>query len=137
MVRGRVDLADAYADRMEHQHQKIGAALHDVRARLDPWAGDPTAEASAGLATSLSRLLDVLVPHLDEEERDVVPVIARCVTEEEWENFRQKAFEKFQRVQRPIAMGAAAVRDPDRRRPDLTSADDQLAVRNCRHHARR
>ncbi len=105
MVRERVDLADASVDRMEHQHREIDAAVHEVRARLDPWAAEPTAEASAGLATSLGRLLDVLVPHLDEEERDVVPLIAGCVTEEEWEEFGHKAFEKFQPAQWLIAMG--------------------------------
>lgn len=105
MVRERVDRAGASAERMEDQHRQIGDAVREVRLRLEPWAAAPTAQASAGLGTSLGGLLDVLEPHLDEEERDVVPLIAGCVTEEEWENFGRTAFEKFRPAQRFIAMG--------------------------------
>src|SRR2546430_235463 len=54
---------------------------------------------------SPTHMLAELEAHLDEEERDVVPLIAAHLTKAEWAQVGKKAFDKFTPAQRFIAMG--------------------------------
>ena len=50
-------------------------------------------------------MLTRLEEHLNEEERDVVPLIAAHLTEAEWAQVWKKSFDKFTPPQRFTAMG--------------------------------
>jgi iron-sulfur cluster repair protein YtfE (RIC family) len=97
--------SQALIQRMESQHMVVGAAITRVRALLEPWAANPSAAGSAELHDALDRLVVPLSEHLGEEERDVVPLIAQHVTQEEWEHLGKRAFDKFSPAQRFTAMG--------------------------------
>ena len=91
--------------RMEEQHRQIDASVTEVRAAMSSWRSDPTSASSSALADRISEFLVVLERHLDEEERVVVPLIDRHLTEAEWEEVGKRGFEKFTPAQRWIATG--------------------------------
>jgi hypothetical protein len=95
----------AAVERMETQHHDIHDGLEDVRGRNAAWLDRPTAESAAALSTAITGLLRQLEPHLDEEERDVVPLIAQHVSTDEWERAGRTTFDKFTPAQRFIATG--------------------------------
>lgn len=80
-------------------------ALVTTRKELSAWEASPTTERSAALATALGAVADRLSEHLTEEERDVVPLIAAHITQDEWDHGGKVAFSKFTPKQRFTAMG--------------------------------
>jgi hypothetical protein len=70
-------------DHMERQHRLVEQAVATVRERLDDWERGNAGSAEA-LAAAYEALLDVLIPHLDDEERTIVPLIGDCLTAEEY-----------------------------------------------------
>jgi iron-sulfur cluster repair protein YtfE (RIC family) len=97
--------SQALVERMEAQHEVVGAAISRVRALSGPWAADPARQRSAELEEALRELITPLSEHLAEEERDIVPLIARHVTQQEWERLGKAAFDKFRPAQRFTALG--------------------------------
>jgi DUF438 domain-containing protein len=72
---------------------------------MSAWRADPTPATSSVLSDQIGEFLLVLEEHLDEEERVVVPLIDRYLTEAEWEDVGKRGFEKFTPAQRWIATG--------------------------------
>lgn len=101
----RAKLSDPLVTRMEEQHTGIHAALETVRDLLESWATAPSVAASQSLAGALGSVVERLAEHLDEEERDVVPLIAVHITQAEWDHLGKVAFSKFTPKQRFVAMG--------------------------------
>ena len=91
--------------RMEEQHRQIDASVAEVRAAMSAWRSAPTPATSSTLAERIGDFLVVLEGHLDEEERVVVPLIDRYLTEAEWQDVGERGFEKFTPAQRWIATG--------------------------------
>jgi hemerythrin-like domain-containing protein len=91
--------------RMEAQHQAVHEAIATTRRELLAWQGEPTEAGSGSLATALGAVVDRLAEHLAEEERDVVPLIASHISQEEWDRLGKTAFSKFTPKQRFTAMG--------------------------------
>ncbi len=92
-------------ERMEAQHHGIHDGIADVQRRSAAWLDRPTAESAATLSTAITDMLRQLEEHLDEEERDVVPLLAQHLSVDEWAKAGQAAFEKFTPAQRFIATG--------------------------------
>lgn len=101
----RAHLSEDLIRRMEAQHDAVHAAIERVRTLLGPWERDPTSATSAELADGLDEVLSGLAEHLADEERDVVPLIARHLTQREWETLGKRSFAKFRPSQRFTAMG--------------------------------
>lgn len=95
----------AHVDRMEVQHHGIHDGVEEVRRLEAAWIDRPAGESAAALSTAITDMLRQLEEHLDEEERDVVPLIAEHFSEEEWADLGEKAFDKFTPAQRFIALG--------------------------------
>jgi hypothetical protein len=68
----------------EAQHEGLDAALHRVAHARRTWSGTLDGEARAALVAALRELHDLLAEHLDTEERDLLPLAARHLTEAEW-----------------------------------------------------
>lgn len=81
LMTGRVDAA--LLERMELQHRDVAAAVDEVETRLAAWTKDEPGSLET-LADAYDRLLPVLVRHLDDEEREVVPLIAGALTAEQY-----------------------------------------------------
>jgi hypothetical protein len=83
--------------RIGGQHQSVLGALADADSCLADWRANPSADARDGLVAALATLNATLIPHLDEEEREILPIAAQHINVAEWgelpahgmQNFRQ------------------------------------------------
>jgi len=86
----RVDLDRPLVLRMEEQHERVGVLLDRARAQAGTFGREATVEAIEALAVTLSSLAAALEEHLDDEERDVLPLVERHVTVREWDAVRER-----------------------------------------------
>ncbi len=78
-------------DLMEEQHITIGAVLVDVRGTLELWRKTATPQMRDDVASAIAGLVGVVNEHLSVEERHVVPLIQKYITEAEWVLVAQEA----------------------------------------------
>jgi hemerythrin-like domain-containing protein len=71
--------------RVADQHDDVSEGIARVRAANAAWRVEPNGAPAAELADALDALGRVVSSHLDEEERLVLPLAARALTQEEWE----------------------------------------------------
>jgi hemerythrin-like domain-containing protein len=91
--------------RMEAQHDGLHTSIEEVRRLAYVWRAAPSPDTASVLSAAITGLLDQLTTHLDEEERDVVPLIAKHLSVAEWDHMGESAFAKFTPAQRFTAMG--------------------------------
>ena len=70
--------------RVGNQHRTVLGALDSAEAAVAGWRADPSDAARAGALASLATLEAALTPHLDEEERDILPIAAQHINVAEW-----------------------------------------------------
>lgn len=70
---------------MEAQHHKVDSLLGEVGRLRPSWACTPDPERTGELADLYDQLYIHTAEHLDAEESRVLPLVARCITAEEWE----------------------------------------------------
>ena len=83
LVERQPDSADLIL-RVAAQHHDVLAALAAAETAVQTWRGDPSAARRDDAVQALAALDVTLVPHLDEEEREVLPIAARCINVAEW-----------------------------------------------------
>lgn len=76
-------------------HDRIHKALDDVRAALVRWMPAGEAGAAGEVLGAIARLSGELVPHLDTEEREIVPLLARHLSTQEWGEMPGHALRAF------------------------------------------
>lgn len=101
-LRARVALERGLVDRMEAQHDEVSALVADVVTGLAAWGGDP--DRGRALAGVLLQLHEALVAHLDEEERSVLPLVARTFTQAEWDELGQRGFAAVPKSRRLVTL---------------------------------
>jgi hemerythrin-like domain-containing protein len=86
VVRARRPDATALLDAMTDDHHAVEPASADVASAAASVAagGD-----LAPLIDALGRLTDVLLPHLEREEHEVMPIVTACMTRGEWQAIEQ------------------------------------------------
>jgi hemerythrin-like domain-containing protein len=70
--------------RIADQHKAVFGAVDDAEASIAAWQADPSELKGAQVAASLAALHAALAPHLDEEERYLLPIAAGCINVAEW-----------------------------------------------------
>ena len=75
-------------DRMSESHEAIGTVVAEVEAAAADLAEDDGAVQRTGRA--LDALTAVLLPHLQEEEAEAMPIVARLITAAEWHAIDKK-----------------------------------------------
>jgi Hemerythrin HHE cation binding domain len=83
-LHARVPLYDHDIRRMEDEHRAIAAGIHTAKATGSAWAKTGAPSASEQLRKAVDALTGLVDAHLDDEERDVVPLIEDCITAPEW-----------------------------------------------------
>lgn len=99
LLRTREPQSVPLLDALEEQHKEIDPDLI--------LAGD-RALSVAERAQALRRLHNALNSHLDDEERDAVPLIRSCLTPAEWEAHGQEVVRGFDRRRLPLVFGWAS-----------------------------
>lgn len=89
MVRAANPDAGAVLDAMDADHQAIHPAMDAVTAEAHRWARSGSDEDRAALLTALDALADTLLPHLDREESEAMPVVSATLTHRQWHDWEQ------------------------------------------------
>jgi iron-sulfur cluster repair protein YtfE (RIC family) len=107
-------------ERMEAQHSAVDGYIQQLTPALVRWETEARPAVAEEVASTFEALRAALVEHLDEEEREILPLAARHVSQEEWSRLGEAGVEKMTRQQLPLFFGAALEEaDPDERREML------------------
>lgn len=114
---------------MERQHDGIHAALEQVRPLLERWSADARADDRARLVEAVERLEVLLVEHLDVEERQLLPIAGRSLTQAEWDELGEHGMGGIPKRRLPMTFGMIMKdADPDVIRQMLTHAPAPVRV---------
>lgn len=83
-LHARTPISSELVHRMESQHGQVGGLLGQVDELLPAWAAEPGLARRESLAETLDALAPALEAHLDEEEREILPLIEQHLTSTEW-----------------------------------------------------
>lgn len=101
----RVPEQAANTEKVEHEHQLVAGSIDAVSTACTAWRRRPSVETAEALAFALIALNDTLQEHLDDEERDVVPLAAVTLTQAEWDALGAHSRAQIPRNRMPIAFG--------------------------------
>ena len=82
LVRQRDPAAAALLDAMDSDHRAVASAIAQVEAAAAASAGRGNPDRQ--LIAAVENLTNVLLPHLEREESDMMPVVSSVVTDSEW-----------------------------------------------------
>jgi hemerythrin-like domain-containing protein len=112
---------------MAAQHEGIHDQLERVLALLPYWRATGARTAGAGLAGAVDELVARLLDHMAAEETRLLPLAARCITEEEWAALGRRSMEKMPLRFLPVVLGAMRqIADPEVLADDLAKAPAPL-----------
>ena len=86
---GAHDVLDVL-DRMTRAHEDIATAIVNVEAAAVALADDPSDGTTQQTTSTLDALGDVLLPHLQEEEDEAMPITSRLITAAEWQAIEKR-----------------------------------------------
>ncbi|WP_084463951.1 hemerythrin domain-containing protein [Microtetraspora fusca] len=89
LVRERDPAAGPLLDSLEAEHRRIGPAIAAFTAAGRRYAATTGDDARVELAEALDALTAVLVPHLEREVDEAMPVVSASVTRAEWHAWDQ------------------------------------------------
>ncbi|GIH14297.1 hemerythrin domain-containing protein [Rugosimonospora africana] len=90
LVRQRNPQAGPLLDSLDADHRRIAPAVDATIAAGRRYADTTTEDARADLVTALAVLVTVLVPHLDREVEEGMPVVSASITQADWHSWDQK-----------------------------------------------
>lgn len=103
LVRRRNPSAAELLDSMEADHARIAPAADATAAAAHEYTATAGDSARAQLVEALDGLLEVLVPHLDREVAEAMPVVAASITDREWDAV-EKRYNIEPKTTRQLAM---------------------------------
>ncbi|HEX6873943.1 MAG TPA: hemerythrin domain-containing protein [Micromonosporaceae bacterium] len=71
--------------RMQRQHEQLAALLDQVDKLTPRWRDAADAATGRELAHTIGQVSAALAEHLHDEEHDILPLVARHVTHQEWQ----------------------------------------------------
>ena len=84
-LRARLSAADRrLLNKVELQHEGINSELERVKDARRGWLDQPDSTHGATLANELESLHELVVEHLADEERDILPLAAAYLSDPEW-----------------------------------------------------
>ncbi len=92
--------------RMQDQHEAVATIVDQLDAALPRWEAEARPAVAMEVAGLFDRLRPLVVEHLDDEERMILPVAERAITPEEWAAVGQAGVEKMSRAELPLMFGA-------------------------------
>lgn len=90
---------------MEAQHEGLAQALDDLAAKAASWRTTSAAPERDALAGAATELLVRIAEHLGLEEREVLPLIDKYLTEKEWQKVGGSGLKKMSFGQLKVAFG--------------------------------
>lgn len=90
LVRERNPAAGALLDSLEADHRAISPAAEQLTEAGRSYSATVTDEARMALIAALDALTAVLLPHLDREVAEAMPVVSASITHAEWRAIEQR-----------------------------------------------
>jgi hypothetical protein len=90
MVRAKNPRALALLDQMDEDHKRIDPAMAALQEANGRWLTSSDDLARTQMIGALDRLEEVLLPHLEREESEMMPVVAASITHREWHTWDQQ-----------------------------------------------
>lgn len=84
LVRARNPAAADVLDSLEADHRRLAPAISALSASAAAYGAGTEDPARLALVEALDRLHEVLVPHLDREVAEGMPVVSKSITDREW-----------------------------------------------------
>ncbi|MET7399755.1 hemerythrin domain-containing protein [Dactylosporangium sp. NPDC005572] len=91
---------------MQEQHARVEQYTGAAGDALRQWVGAPATATGDRLAGLVDELRAALVTHLDLEEQEILPLISRYITVEEWALLAEHGKNAMPRKQLPLVFGA-------------------------------
>ena len=92
--------------RMESQHHRVDELIDQLTEALTRWEAEARPAVGEEVASTFDDFRVALLEHLDDEEQHILPIAARCITQEEWNSLGQHGAEKMSKAQLPLMFGA-------------------------------
>jgi hemerythrin-like domain-containing protein len=92
--------------RMEAQHVQVDHHLARLGPALSRWEVEARPAVGEEVASVLDAARTVLLEHLDEEEREVLPLAARHLTQAEWSQLGEHGMAAIRLRELPLLFGA-------------------------------
>ncbi len=80
---------------MESQHEAVARLLGQCPPLVIAWRGSASVTNRTLLSDHLAELVDALCEHLEAEETRVLPLMARHLHQEEWDEFTERGMESI------------------------------------------
>jgi hypothetical protein len=103
---------------MESQHAQIHQVIETLNGQVATWATDPSTAHRDALAGTCESALVLLEEHLGTEEREVLPVAARAISQSEWDEIGERAMGALPKDKRMLILGTIRYWAP----PDRSAA---------------
>lgn len=101
---------------MQTQHDSVHEHVDRSQDLLAAWRRTPSSEAGGALSTEVEQLNRALFEHLDQEEREILPIAEEFVSVEEWARLGEHGRGAMAPEELPLMFGAILEdADPDER----------------------
>ena len=110
----------ALVHRMEAQHSRVEQAVERLGPALDRWEAEARPAVTEEVAAGFDTLRAALLEYLDEEEREILPLAARHVSQAEWSQLGEHGVKDMRPTDLPMMFGAVVEEaTPEERRAIL------------------
>ena len=96
---------DALVVEMEEQHAQMHATVDIARAQAEAWIASPGIQERSALHTTLIALEREILHHFALEEQEVLPLIQRDLTAQEWASVGEHSRASFSPEDLAVALG--------------------------------
>jgi hemerythrin-like domain-containing protein len=105
-LHARAEVPQALIYLMESQHAAVAEFMQAAGPLIHQWSATGSERARDELALVLDNLSAVLNEHLDDEERSVLPIVARTLTPAEWQTVGDRGMAGIPKPRLLIFLGA-------------------------------
>lgn len=92
--------------RMEAQHERVHDAIERIGPALQRWEAEARPAVTEEVASAFDDLRTALLEHLADEEREILPLAARHITQAEWNELGEHGMQETRLREMPILFGA-------------------------------
>jgi hemerythrin superfamily protein len=107
---------------MESQHAQIHQVCETLNGQVASWAADPSEAHRDAVADTCDSALRLLEEHLGAEEREILPIAARAISQSEWDEIGERAMDALPKDKRMLILGTIRYWAP-RERSAAVAAD--------------
>jgi len=105
LLEERVPEQAEHTEDVDREHLRVANAIDAASFECVEWRTRPSAERAETLAAALVNVKDTLRSHLDDEERDIVPLAAVTLTQKEWDALAKHGKQEISLAKQPITFG--------------------------------